>query len=96
MMFYLSSRARVCVCVRARACLLCAVVEDCTFSSCNPVKRCGGYSGKSPEEPGDTCKAIKQDYPDARNGKYWIRGVNQVLTHSVLAYCWMEGTNKLT
>jgi len=69
----------------------CKADTDCQFGSCSKDKKCGGFSGVSEKFAGDSCKQIKRDYPKAKNGKYWLKGIKQILKHAIVAFCWMEG-----
>ena len=67
----------------------CSKDGDCFNNKCNAKsKKCGGGPGTSSNEPGETCKQIKRDYPNAKNGRYYIRGVNNVLS-PFKVYCWL-------
>lgn len=67
----------------------CAKDGDCFNGKCNSKsKKCGGGPGTSQSDPGETCKQIKRDYPSAKNNRYWIRGVNNVLS-PFKVYCWL-------
>jgi len=67
----------------------CSKDGDCLNNKCNAKsKKCGGGPGTSSNEAGETCKQIKRDYPNAKNGRYYIRGVNNVLS-PFKVYCWL-------
>lgn len=45
--------------------------------------------------PGDSCKSIKKDFPSSKNGVYYVRGIKQILTHSVSVYVYSMHTHTL-
>ena len=65
----------------------CAKNGDCFNNVCIKNK-CGGLAGTSQGEAGESCKQIIRDYPKARNGRYWIRGVGNTVS-AFKVYCWM-------
>jgi len=49
---------------------------------------CGGKSGTSQQEAAESCKQIARDYPRAKNGRYWVRGVGNTVS-PFKVYCWL-------
>jgi len=65
----------------------CAKAGDCFNNMCLK-NTCGGKSGTSQSEAAESCKQIIRDYPKAKNGRYWVRGVgNTVAPFKV--FCWL-------
>ena len=65
----------------------CKKASDCALGQCQGGK-CGGGPGTE-SSPGDSCKQIKRDYKQNKNGRYWITGVGKQKVAKFKVFCWM-------
>ena len=75
------------LCPKCGAQKTCKKPGDCFNDKCSNGK-CGDGPGTK-DDPGQSCKQIKRDYPKKGNGWYYVRGIkDQYKKDPFKVYCW--------